>query len=94
MAIARVVTFEEIDKNRMDKMSREMREGEKPEGIPASELLVMYDPEAGKSLTIVFFETEADYKQGDETLNAMPAGDTPGRRTSVEKYDVAVRMKS
>jgi len=94
MAIARVVTFEEIDKNRMDKMSREMREGEKPDGLPASELLVLYDPAAGKSLAIVFFETEDDYKRGDETLNAMPAGETPGRRTSVEKYDVAVRMKS
>jgi hypothetical protein len=25
-------------------------------------------------------------------LNAMPAGDTPGQRTSVAKYDVATRM--
>ena len=94
MAFARVVTFEGVDKDRMDKMSREMREGERPEGLPASELLVLHDPEAEKSLAIVFFETEDDYKRGDEALNAMPAGETPGRRTSVAKYDVAVRMKS
>ena len=94
MAFARVVTFEGVDKGRMDKMSREMREGERPEGLPASELLVLHDPEAEKSLAIVFFETEDDYKRGDEALNAMPAGETPGRRTSVAKYDVAVRMKS
>jgi len=25
-------------------------------------------------------------------LSAMPAGDTPGRRTSVTKYNVATRM--
>jgi hypothetical protein len=37
-------------------------------------------------------ETEDDYARGDETLNAMPAGDTPGRRTSVAKYDVAMRQ--
>jgi hypothetical protein len=94
MAFARVVTFEGVDKDRMDKMSREMREGERPEGLPASELLVLHDPEAEKSLAIVFFETEDEYKRGDEALNAMPAGETPGRRTSVAKYDVAVRMKS
>jgi hypothetical protein len=41
---------------------------------------------------IVFFDTEDDYAQGDQTLSAMPAGDTPGRRASVSKYDVAVRM--
>ena len=94
MAFARVVTFEGVDKDRMDKMSREMREGERPEGLPASELLVLHDLEAEKSLAIVFFETEDEYKRGDEALNAMPAGETPGRRTSVAKYDVAVRMKS
>jgi hypothetical protein len=41
---------------------------------------------------IILFDTEDDYAQGDQTLNAMPGGDTPGRRASVNKYDVAVRM--
>ena len=41
---------------------------------------------------ILFFETEDDYRRGDETLNAMPATDTPGQRTGVTRYDVAVRM--
>jgi hypothetical protein len=41
----------------------------------------------------VFFENEDDYRRGDEALSAMPAGDTPGQRTSVAKYDVAFRMK-
>ena len=41
---------------------------------------------------ILFFENEDDYKRGDETLSAMPAGETPGRRTSVSKYNVAFRM--
>ena len=44
-------------------------------------------------MAIVFFENEADYKAGDATLDAMPAGDTPGSRTSVTRYDVAIRMK-
>ena len=92
MALARVVTFEGVSKARMEEMNREMREGEQPEGLPATEVVVLHDPEAEKSLVILFFETEDDYRQGDEVLNAMPAGDTPGRRTSVTKYDVASRM--
>ena len=94
MALARVVTFEGVSKDRMDEMDREMREGQPPEGFPGTELLVLHDPEAEKSVVIVFFETEDDFKRGDEILNAMPAGDTPGQRTSVSRYDVATRMKS
>jgi hypothetical protein len=92
MALARVVTFEGVTKDRMDQMDREMRDGEPPEGLPATEVVVLHDPEAEKSVAIVFFENEDDYKRGDEILSAMPAGDTPGRRTSVTKYNVATRM--
>ena len=92
MALARVVSFDGVSKDRMDQMKREMSEGEQPEGVPATEVVVLHDPEAEKSLVILFFENEADYKRGDETLNAMPAGDTPGKRTSVTKYDVSMRM--
>lgn len=92
MALARVVQFEGISKARVEEIQREMREGDRPEGLPASEVMVLHDPEAETLLVIVFFETEDDYRRGDEILNAMPAGDTPGRRTSVTRYDVAVRM--
>jgi hypothetical protein len=92
MALARVVTFEGVGKDRMEEMQREMRDEEQPEGLNATEIIVLHDPEADKALAVVFFENEDDYRKGDEILNAMPAGDTPGRRTAVEKYDVAVRM--
>jgi hypothetical protein len=92
MALARVVTFDGVDKDRMEQMKSEMSEGERPEEIPASEVVVLHDPDAEKSLVILFFETEDDYKRGDEALNAMPASDTPGRRSSVTRYDVAIRM--
>lgn len=92
MALARVVTFEGVGKERIEEMKREMSEGDRPEDIPATEVVVLHDPEADKSLVIVFFENEDDYRRGDEALSAMPAADTPGRRTSVTKYDVAVRM--
>ena len=60
--------------------------------VPAGEIVVLHDPDAEKAVVILFFESEDDYRRGDETLNAMPAGDTPGQRTAVAKYDVAFRM--
>jgi hypothetical protein len=94
MALARVVTFDGVSKDRMDQMNREMESGEAPEGFPSSELIVLHDPDAEKSLVVVIFENEDDYSKGDQILNDMPAGDTPGQRTSVMKYNVATRMKN
>jgi hypothetical protein len=92
MALARVVSFEGVGKDRMEAMDREMRDSEPPEGLPATEIIVLHDAEAEKSMVILFFDNEDDYRRGDEVLNAMPAGDTPGRRAGVQKYDVAMRM--
>ena len=92
MALARVVSFDGVGKDRMEQMNQEMQEGPPPEGLNPTEVIVLHDAEAEKALAIVFFETDEDYRRGDEILDAMPAGDTPGQRTSVAKYDVAVRM--
>jgi hypothetical protein len=92
MAIARVVTFDGVDSDRIQQMKQEMESGERPDDIPATEIIVLHDADASKSIAIVFFDNEDDYKRGDEALNAMPTTDTPGQRTSVAKYDVAIRM--
>jgi hypothetical protein len=90
--LARVVSFDGVSSERMADMQREMQSSDRPDNVPAKEIVVLHDPEAEKSLVVVFFETEEDYKRGDEALSAMPAGDTPGTRTSVAKYQVAFRM--
>jgi hypothetical protein len=92
MAFARVVSFDGVSKQRMDEVKQEMQEGGRPDDVPATEIVVLHDPDAESSLVILFFETEDDYRKGDEALNAMPAGDTPGQRTSVKKYEVTSRM--
>ena len=92
MALARVVSFDGVSKDRMEEMKSEMSEGERPDDVPATEIIVLHDPETERSLVVVFFENEDDYRRGDEALSAMPAGETPGQRTSVAKYDVAFRM--
>ena len=92
MALARVVTFEGVDSARIDALREEVSSGEQPEGLNATEMLVLHDAEGQKSVAILFFDSEEDYVEGDAVLNAMPAPDTPGRRTSVAKYEVAIRM--
>jgi hypothetical protein len=92
MALARVVAFDGVDSERIAQMRQEMEQGERPDDVPANEFIVLHDPDAQKSLAILFFENEEDYARGDAALNAMPATDTPGQRTSVTKYDVAMRM--
>ncbi len=90
MAFARVVQFEGVPAERMAQMKQQIEEGDRPDDIPASEIVLLHEPESEKALAILFFETEDDYRTGDATLNAMDRGDTPGRRADVTKYTVGV----
>ena len=92
MAFARVVSFEGVSSERMEEMQREMQNTDRPDDVPAKEILVLHDPEGEKSVVVLFFDTEDDYARGDAVLSAMPASDTPGKRASVAKYNVAFRM--
>jgi hypothetical protein len=92
MALARVVSFDGVDSQRIADLKREIEGGEQPEGMNATEMLVLHDSDSDQALALVFFDNEDDYRKGDEILGAMPAGDTPGQRTGVKKYEVAVRM--
>jgi len=92
MALARVVSFDGVTKERIEELRREIGAQGRPDEIPATEIMILHDPEGEKSLAILFFENDEDYKKGDAALDAMSTDDTPGSRTSVTKYDVAIRM--
>lgn len=94
MALARVVTFEGVTKERIEEIKGELESGERPNDLPATEILLLHDAATDESLAIVFFDTEEDYATGDAALDAMPRDDTPGTRTSVKKYDVVARVKA
>lgn len=94
MAFARVVSFDGVDADHMRSLKQQIESGEQPEDIPATEIMILHDAGAEQALAIVFFETEDDYRRGDASLDAMPRDDTPGRRSSVTKYEVALRMTS
>jgi hypothetical protein len=94
MALARVVSFEGVTADRIAEIKSRMESGDPPEGMPPAELMILHDPESERSLAIVVFDSEDDYRKGDEILSSMPGPETPGQRTSVTKYDVAVRANA
>jgi hypothetical protein len=94
MAVARVVAFDGVSADRMAEMQSQLQDGNPPEGLEATEFLMLHDPDSESALAIIFFDSDDAYERGDAIMNAMPAGDTPGSRTSVTKYSVAARMKS
>jgi hypothetical protein len=94
---ARVATFEGADPATQQSMIEAIRgqmDDGPPEGVPATEFLMLTDG-AGKAYAIMLFETEADLKQGDATLTGMdpPVPGGMGRRTSVELLEVPLYAK-
>jgi hypothetical protein len=90
MAYARVATFENVPQQALEEITSQIRDGERPENLPATEILVLADREGGKMQAITFFDSEEDYRQGDETLRAMSPPGAMGA-ASIAKYEVAVR---
>ena len=87
MALARVVSFDGVSDDRF----ADVRRDGPPEGVKATEVIALHDPDTQKALVILFFENDDDYRQADGILGAMPTGDTPGNRSGVTKYQVAHR---
>ena len=95
---ARVARFEGADAETLERTAGEIRnrsDSGPPEGVPGKEFLLLTNVENGKSMAITLFETEDDYRQGDETLNSMspPVDSGMGRRVAVDKYEVAVKTE-
>jgi hypothetical protein len=95
---ARVARWEGADAATLERTGAEIRgqsEEGPPPGLPAKQFLLLHDTAAGKAVAVTMFETEDDYRQGDETLNSMdPPGGGMGERVSVEKFELVVDLKS
>ena len=92
---ARVATFEGMQN--VDEAIEEVRgdvdQNRRPPGLEDAKGMVMgVDRESGKSIGIIFFDTEEALKRGDEALNAMSPADSEGRRTSVQFYEIPVSV--
>ena len=89
---ARIATFEGGSSDIRDAVATATQDGP-PEGLNSKEAYFFADPDAGKSIFIVFFETEEDMKAGHEILNAMSPQDAGiGSRASVDLMEVLAHM--
>jgi hypothetical protein len=95
---ARVARWEGADADAMRSSAEEINSqagSGPPEGVPAKGFLLLIDPDNGRGVAVALFETEEDLRKGDDTLNSMsPPDDGMGRRTAVEKYEVAVDFRT
>ena len=95
---ARVARWEGGDGNTIREAAEEINsraDSGPPEGVPAKGFLLLTDPDSGRVLAVSLFETEDDYRKGDETLKQMnPPGGGFGQRGPVEKYEVAVDVRA
>jgi hypothetical protein len=94
---ARVATFERGDPDEVRKAVSEIEQRSQsgpPEGVPAVGFLLLHKPD--KVIAIGLFDTEEDLQQGDATLNSMdpPVPGAMGQRTSVEMFEVGLKVDS
>ena len=71
MALARAVTFDGVDSQRMAELTKQIENDPRPDDVPATEILMLHDEAASSSLVVLFFDNEDDYAKGDAALNAM-----------------------
>lgn len=97
---ARVARWEGAEAKSMEESAAEIREraqseGGPPPGVPAKGFLLLHDTEGGRSIGITLFESEEDYREGDETLNSMsPPGEGMGERVAVDKFELVVHVEA
>jgi hypothetical protein len=97
---ARVARWQGADAKSLEESAAGIREqaeseGGPPPGVPAKEFLLLHDTANGKAIAITLFESEADYSEGDATLNEMsPPGGGMGERVAVEKYELVVHVEA
>jgi hypothetical protein len=98
--LARVVRWEGADAETLAATAEQINQqaaeaGGPPEGVPSKSLLLLHDPAGGKAMAIALFENEADYEEGDRTLNEMsPPGPGMGQRVGVDRYEVAADLRA
>jgi hypothetical protein len=92
---ARVATFEGDPANVDEAISQvrnNVESGNPPPGLEGARgMMMLVNRKEGKGMGVVLFDSEEDLRRGDEALSNMNPGGG-GRRTSVEVYEVAVRV--
>jgi hypothetical protein len=90
----RVVRFNDVDPERVEKMVAEINEAEgPPPGVKATGLQILLDRDQRTSVVIQTFDSEEDMRDSEAAFDSMDAGDTPGSRASVDRCELLRELK-
>ena len=93
MSFVRVVRFTDVDPSRIGEIEERINSSDgPPPGITASGIQFLYDEEQGTAVVLQMFDSIDDMRSSEAALEAMPAGDTPGTRASVDRCELKVAM--
>jgi len=85
----RVVRFTDVDTERLEQVVSEIDESQgPPEGIKATGLQILVDPEQRTSVVLQFFDSAQDMADSEQAFDSMDASETPGKRASVDRTEL------
>jgi hypothetical protein len=91
----RVVRFTDVDAERMDSMLTRIKEaGGPPPGVNSTGIQVLHDEAQGTAVVLQNYASAADMEAAAKVFEAMDAGDTPGRRLSVDACELKLDLET
>ena len=91
----RVVRFTGVDPERVRGMEERVSEREgPPEGVQASGMKMLHDPDQNTMVVLQYFDTEEDMRASEAALDGMDPSDTPGTRASVDRCEVKLEVSA
>jgi len=95
MSFVRAVRFTDVDPEQIAQLlSRIEESGGPPDEITTSGLQVLHDEDQRSAVVLQLFESMDDLRSSEAFFEAMPAGDTPGTRASVDRCEVKLDLKA
>jgi hypothetical protein len=93
---ARVAQWEGTDQEGVRQFAQMIKSSDRPpEGVPSSGIMVLSDPQNGRTLVIGLFDTEEDLRTGDAALRTMDRPpEAKGEISSIGFYEVAVERRT
>ncbi len=91
----RVVRFTDVDPGWAEGIQARLDEqGGPPEGVVATGIQFLHDPDQRTAIVIQRFASEEDMRTSEEVLEAMDPENTPGTRASVDRCTVVAEASA
>jgi hypothetical protein len=85
----RVVRFTDVDPEHLEsQFQARSEETGPPEGVKATAIQVVHDPDQRTAVVIQQFASEQDMQDSEAALDGLDSSDTPGTRASVDRGEI------